>query len=270
MPRFSPLALAVCLIAAPALLHAEVEITLDGSRASMLRQNRIAKLEQYSFLRTPTQVLRFVDSGYLVELAGNHDYRVIAGYPYARPVVRSFVERLAADYRSACGEQLVVTSLTRPAARQPSNASALSVHPAGMAVDLRVSARTACRTWLMSELLELEERGLVDGTLERRPPHFHVAVFPGPYQAYDQTRRAEEAADEAVRRLEAASAARAAAVAGSGLGAGRVSGFQAGQERARAEQVRALLLPVQALDIAAPVVVRVAAALARLVLPLPV
>src|SRR5690606_660185 len=123
----------------------EVSVTLRGSRASMLRQNRIAKEEAYSFLRTTKQVRSSVEDGSLVPLDGNEDYQVIAGHPFARPVVRAFVERLSAGYHEACGEQLVVTSLTRPAGRQPRNASPLSVHPAGMAVDLRVSRDAGCR-----------------------------------------------------------------------------------------------------------------------------
>jgi hypothetical protein len=211
MLRTAPLVLAMCLATVPAPLHAtEVEVTLRGSRASMLRQNGIAKAEAYSFLRTPAQVRDYVESGNLVPLPGNDDYAVIAGYPYARPIVRSMIERLSAGYRSGCGERLVVTSLTRPATRQPRNASPLSVHPAGLAVDLRVSGRAECRSWLMSELLRLEELGVLDATLEHRPPHFHVAVFPASYALHEQAIVSDSVATEAVRLLEEAVAAREA------------------------------------------------------------
>jgi hypothetical protein len=216
MKRTALLALAMCLAApaapsAPALSATDIEISLRGSRASMLRQNGIARAEEYSFLRTPAQVRSYVQKGSLVPLPGNDDYRVIAGYPFARPVVRAFIERLGRSYREACDEQLVVTSLTRPLTRQPSNASPLSVHPAGMAVDLRYSGRTECRSWLMGELLRLEELGVLDATLERRPPHFHVAVFPLPYSLHEQRIAADSIAAEAVRLLEEAVAARDAA-----------------------------------------------------------
>jgi len=204
MKRLKPFMLAAAALMAPALLHAEVGVSLNGSRSSMVRQNRIAKQEEYTFLRTATQVRRFVDNGYLVAMPGNTDYSVIAGFPYARPVVKEFIERLAAGYRHACGERLVVTSLTRPSTNQPSNASPLSVHPAGMAVDLRIPARGSCLSWLSAELLELEDAGLIDATREYRPPHFHVAVFPTPYGAYEQTQVAKADAAEAVRRLEQA------------------------------------------------------------------
>lgn len=213
MPRFSPLLIAAFL-AAPAAAHADdLNVTLRGSRASMLRQNSIAKNEEFSFLRTPAQVRRFVDDGRLVDLPGNRDYAVIAGYPYARPVVRTFIERLAASYRAACDEPLVVTSLTRPANRQPRNASPLSVHPAGMAVDLRVSRRAACSSWLRTELLVLEERGLLDATREYRPPHFHVAVFPTPYAEYDAAIVADSLAAATIRIAEEATVAGRVALA---------------------------------------------------------
>jgi hypothetical protein len=220
MTRTALLALGLVLLVSvvPATtpeLHAseDVEVTLRGSRASMLRQNGVAKTEAFSFLRTPAQVRNYVDAGNLVRLPGSEDYRVIAGYPYARPIVQAMIERLGRDYRASCGEQLVVTSLTRPLNRQPRNASALSVHPAGMAVDLRYSADAECRGWLSRELLRLEHMGVLDATLEMRPPHFHVAVFPGRYAAYEMRLAADSISAEAVRLLEEAVAARDAAAA---------------------------------------------------------
>lgn len=160
----------------------------------MLRQNQIAKAEDYSFLRTPVQVRRFVDDGRLVAVHGNENFQLAnVSYPYARPVVQAFVERLAEQYRGSCGERLVVTSLTRPTVKQPRNASPLSVHPAGMAVDLRVSQRSSCRTWLTDHLLGLEKQGLIDVTLEKRPPHYHIAVFPGAYADYEHNVRTDSA-----------------------------------------------------------------------------
>jgi hypothetical protein len=81
----------------------------------------------------------------------------------------------------------------RASERQPANAHALSVHPAGMAVDLRVSQQEACRAWLESKLLGLEEQRVLNGIREFRPPHYHVAVFPAQYTAYVAEQFAEEA-----------------------------------------------------------------------------
>lgn len=158
---------------------------LQGSHRSMDIQNREARKHDFSFLTSSSQVQRFIDLGLLVPLRGNGDYEIArVSFPYARPEVRTFVERLGQQYRTACGERLVVTSLTRPQNRQPTNASSRSVHPTGMAVDLRRTNRMACRRWLESVLVHLEERGVVEATRERRPPHYHVAVFPEAYAAY--------------------------------------------------------------------------------------
>ena len=104
--------------------------------------------------------------------------------PYARPAVKLFIERLGAQYFAATGERLVVTSLTRPISRQPRNASALSVHPAGMAVDLRIPKNLSHRFWLEATLLSLEDEVVLDVTKERNPAHYHIAVFPRQYEAY--------------------------------------------------------------------------------------
>lgn len=190
----------------------EVKVTLKGSRASMLRQNEIARELDFSFLRTTRDVSHFADEGRLVPVPGGEDYRVLADWPYARAVVRDFIEILAADYRAGCGEPLIVTSLTRPVRAQPRNASPLSVHPAGMAVDLRVSSRTDCVAWLQQELLTLESHGLLDATREYRPPHFHVAVFPEAFAAHVIERAADSARVAQARAADSTRAEQEAAL----------------------------------------------------------
>jgi LysM repeat protein len=59
-----------------------------------------------------------------------------------------------------------------------------SVHPTGMAVDLRRPTNSRCLNWLRSTLLTLEAAGVIEAVEERNPPHFHVAVFPTPYSQY--------------------------------------------------------------------------------------
>lgn len=158
---------------------------LGGSMSSMRRQYAVAKKNDYTFLRTPAQVRAFVREDRLEALESN-EYLLVnkVSFPYARPEVKLFVERLARQYHAATGERLVVTSLTRPLSRQPRNAHDLSVHPAGMAVDLRIPGNARSRAWLESTLLSLEARELLDATRERRPPHYHVAVFPDRYTSY--------------------------------------------------------------------------------------
>ena len=171
------------ILACAAVVVPAVEAqTLKGSRASLYRQQRMAAQHEYSFLANRKDVNQFVASGYLVPIRGNRDYKLAnVSFPYARNEVKLFLERIGAQYRSACGEPLVVTSLTRPYSHQPANASDLSVHPTGMAVDLRISNSARCRSWLESTLLDLEKRRLVEATRERRPPHYHVVVNTRPY-----------------------------------------------------------------------------------------
>ena len=186
---------------------------LGGSPASMRRQHGVAVEQDYSFLRTGAQVEAFAEEGRLEPVVESEDLALSdVSYPYARSEVLTFIQRLAAQYRAATGERLVVTSLVRPRAEQPSNASPLSVHPAGMAVDLRVPADPESRKWLEETLLSLERRGVLDATRERRPPHYHVAVFPAAYRAYLAGELAADSARQAslgAKFVERAAPARA-------------------------------------------------------------
>lgn len=159
--------------------------SLRGSAASLDRQNAAAAEHDFTFLRGPTELQRFVGAGLLVAVTDTRDYRLHAvSFPFTRPEVKLFIERLSSQYRSACGEQLVVTSLTRPQSHQPRNASPRSVHPTGMALDLRRPNNSRCRRWLEDTLLYLEQRHVLDATRERYPPHYHVALFPRAYARY--------------------------------------------------------------------------------------
>jgi hypothetical protein len=167
--------------------------SLTGSRSSIDLQNRIAQEHDFTFTASTAQVKRFVNAGYLVPVRGNGDYYVKnISHPYARPEVALFIERLGKQYRQACGEQLVITSLTRPTNRQPRNASSRSVHPTGMAMDVRRSSNRGCRAWLEKVLLRLEGAGVIEATREKRPPHYHIAVFPNQYGEYVERRLAGE------------------------------------------------------------------------------
>lgn len=164
--------------------------SLRGTTRSLDRQNVQARNHDYTFLRTKSQVQRFVSNGWLVPVRSNHVYTLKGvSFPYSRPEVKLFIERLGQQYSAACGEELVVTSLTRPRNYQPRNASPRSVHPTGMALDLRRPSNRRCRSWLENVLLSLEKQGVLEATYERRPPHYHVAVFPEPYKRYVEQRK---------------------------------------------------------------------------------
>lgn len=158
--------------------------SLRGSASSLDLQTTQAAQHDFTYLPGTAQLRRFVEAGLLVSVGGNRDYTLEdVSFPFARPAAKLFIERLAGQYRRACGERLVVTSLTRPQSHQPHNASDRSVHPTGMALDLRRPQGT-CRPWLERTLLYLENQGVLEATVERSPPHYHVAVFPTQYAAY--------------------------------------------------------------------------------------
>ena len=181
-------AAAVLLLIVPAIAEAQ---SLRGSLSSVRRMYRQAKNEGLYFYETPTGVRNAARKQRLVRLPSNRDVAIgPVRYPYVQPQTRTFLLRLGAQYRAACGEQLVVTSAARPATRQPANATRISVHPTGMAVDLR-KPRGKCLRWLRSTLLELEGAGVIEATEEYGPPHFHVAVFPTPYERYVEQRARE-------------------------------------------------------------------------------
>ncbi|HUF27494.1 MAG TPA: DUF5715 family protein [Gemmatimonadaceae bacterium] len=172
----------------PLLLCATAEFahaqSLRGSLASVRRSHAYARTNGLHFHRTGASVRASVSAGRLVALRPSADLRLAGvAHPYVRPTTALFVRRLAAQHRARCGEPLVLTGATRPLSVRLPNGSARSVHPAGIAVDLR-RPTGACLAWLRRTLLTLEESGLIDGTEERHPPHFHVVVFEVPYRQY--------------------------------------------------------------------------------------
>lgn len=199
-PHISLTRMAACLctlavLSLPPLEEAQAQ-SLRGSRASLDVQNRMAQQHDFTYIETPNRVRFFADQGWLVRVTPSADFDLHAvSFPYARPEVELFIRRLGNQYKRACGEKLVVTSLTRSTTRQPRNASNRSVHPTGMAMDLRYSWNRNCRSWLESVLTSLESQGVLEATLERRPRHYHVALFPSPYARYVETLAAREEAE---------------------------------------------------------------------------
>jgi hypothetical protein len=144
-------------------LHAQ---SLRGSQESVDHLYLVARASGLQFHAT-------------VPLSGNKDYtpKSSMSLPYATAEVRAYVEHLAAEYHAACGERLVITSALRPMSKRPRNGSVKSVHPTGIAVDVRKPKRRLCRDWLRQLLLQHEREGAIEATEEFRPPHFHVVVL---------------------------------------------------------------------------------------------
>lgn len=158
--------------------------SLRGSLSSVKRMYNAAVREDLHFYETAAGVRNAARKGRFVRLRsnGNTTHERVR-WPYVKPTTRTFVDRLGSQYRSACGERLVVTSAVRPARRQPANSTERSVHPTGIAVDLR-KPTGKCLRWLRATLLELEGAGVIEATEEYGPPHFHVAVFPSQYERH--------------------------------------------------------------------------------------
>ena len=159
--------------------------TLQASADSMALQRKQAERHGFDFFSTPDEVYEAVEEGQLTPVEETEHFILKeVSFPFTRPEVKSFVELLAEKYHEACGEELVVTSLTRPKNRQPRNASKQSVHQAGMAIDMRRSWNRNCRRWMADMLLTLEVNGVLDAMLEWHPQHFHVALFPSQYRQH--------------------------------------------------------------------------------------
>ncbi|MEO6528002.1 MAG: DUF5715 family protein [Gemmatimonadaceae bacterium] len=155
---------------------------LRGSQASVQKMHDFAESHHLPFYLTPTNVSDAVKTGRLVTLTGDSTYELTSGvgFSYATREARQFVLDFAPQYFAACGTPLTVTSAARPISRQPRNSNPYSVHPTGIAVDLRRPNAGPCQTWLRNALAELEARGFVEATEERHPPHLHVAVLTEP------------------------------------------------------------------------------------------
>jgi len=174
--------------------------SLRGSSASVERMYDEAVRERLPFYESSSGVRQAVARGELVRLTPSADLELHSiAFPYVLPATKTFVERLSEEYSRKCGEQLVVTSAVRPESRQPANSSSRSVHPTGMAVDLR-RPESSCLTWLRRALLGLEGDGVIEATEEHRPAHFHVAVFGNAYmRAVASADGATSTADGAVQ-----------------------------------------------------------------------
>ena len=162
-------------------LHAKrgkVSASLRGSSRSVDRQVIAARRSGLKRYKSRKQVLRAIRKGHLKRVRPKHYLQLSnVSYPYAHPKLHSLLNKLGRLYYKHCRSPLVITSLTRPINEQPRNGSKRSVHPAGIAADLRVPPYV-CRKWLRNTLLSWESQGLIEATREKRPPHFHMVIIP--------------------------------------------------------------------------------------------
>jgi nucleoid-associated protein YgaU len=179
-------ALALAMVAHPAHAQRRARATfpaeLRGSQASVQKMWDFATMHGLVFYGTPREIDRAVAEGKLVPLDGDTTYELTrgVGFSYATREAKQFVATFAPQYLAACGTPLVVTSAARPTNRQPRNSNPYSVHPTGIAIDIRRPPAGPCQTWLRKALAELEDQGYVEATEERHPVHLHVAVLTEP------------------------------------------------------------------------------------------
>ncbi len=167
---------------------------LDG-RVSLIGGKLTSSHRQYLYAeahRIPVVTHRnfasLRDAGRLVPLNSPHirfkSNRVI---PFVLPKTREVVHALARAYHEAgCGRLVINDALRIGNRRALWNASRHSVHPRGMAVDVRtniglIGARCADVIWTFAAAQEAA--GIADATKEtctkRRPcPHLHLVVVP--------------------------------------------------------------------------------------------
>lgn len=167
------------------------EVNLKGSKAAVAAAFNYATEAGYIFAADETERDRMVADGTLVRLEGKYIRLVDVTEPFVFPVVANFVNRLGEQYAArGCGK-LEVTGAMRNNKHQATlgNGSSHSVHPTGMAVDLRRAApsnetEAFCLNWLEDTLGKIEEQRRIDVTVEKNPRHFHVVAVPHVYEAW--------------------------------------------------------------------------------------
>lgn len=149
---------------------------VGGETTTSLQQYEYAKQQNLSIMETEATYQHAILRGYFVPLTSPY-LVVLAKREYVLPSTAKFVHELAAAYyETGCG-QLVVTSAGRLTTERPTNGSPYSVHPAGMAVDVRTKyIPPECADWLRAYISEREGKLEVDGTQEYHPEHLHVVV----------------------------------------------------------------------------------------------
>lgn len=152
-------------------------VSLVGGEVSSSKQQYHYALElKLPFMATESEYQAQIGSGYFIRLESPF-MEVHAKRPYALPSTVFFVTEMAREYYVfGCG-LLVVKDALRLIGERPRNGSLNSVHPAGMAVDIRTKYIPAeCADWLRSYVIQKETEGKVDGTQEWKPEHLHIVV----------------------------------------------------------------------------------------------
>ena len=163
--------------------------SLKSSPESIGHMFLVALAGKLTFFPTVREVRESIANGLLVQLSGNDDYLVDewVSFPYVLRETKLFLEHFALEYHLACRTQLVLTSGTRPVTPKLPNASPISVHPVGMAIDIRTPRNLGCRNWLDDTLIFSRAVGDIEANWEIAPPHYHIAILPQYSESWPMT-----------------------------------------------------------------------------------
>lgn len=164
--------------------------SLQGSRKSLLSQNKAVNNERLTRIKNKAQLKLFINQGLLVSIQKienvNIDYRLRDSLSYVRPNTALFLENLAAAYYKIFGLYIQINSAVRTIEDQnnlrKTNTNAapamLSSHTTGSSIDVSYMDMTdQQKMWVRSYLLRCESRGYIEATEERSQTVFHIMVF---------------------------------------------------------------------------------------------
>jgi hypothetical protein len=159
--------------------------SLRGGRAPRAEAYQEAKKHQVPFVSSEAEIKTLLQQDRLVRLVSETHFEVDeqVSYPYVLPEVRIFAQRMGEYLHEVCGERMVITSALRLTTQKLRNSISDTVHPTGMALDIRLPPRK-CRKWFEARKKYLEYKGVIQATRERWPPHYHVVVYPKQYAMY--------------------------------------------------------------------------------------
>lgn len=185
--------------------------SLKGTRQSQKKQNIKADIEDLSRIENDVQLRKMIEGGYLVSLPHNKyveiNSRLAKKWRFCRPWVRDFLLERGKKYHKEFKQPLPVNSGVRTKKHhrklRTGNVNAAPVegpyatsHTTGATINigkLRMSA--AGIKWMRQELLNLEQRGLIEATEEHNQAVFHVMVF----KNYDDMKKTKEVKEKKKR-----------------------------------------------------------------------
>jgi hypothetical protein len=164
----------------PSRVWLDGRVSFEGGEFSTSqRQLEYAQARGIPLMNTEEEYQSSVRSGRFVRLTHPNLEVNEQTRPHVLPATAQFIYEVAEQFgRADCG-RLRVNGAGRLTSERPTNGSRDSVHPAGMALDLRVINLSERCYAVLSELLhEAERERRADVTREWEPEHFHVVVIP--------------------------------------------------------------------------------------------